>query len=102
MELLLLVWRQYRWPFIGVIALSLLSAALGIGLIAFINVRLIEMVDTNLTVLPEFLGLLLLLMAVTLGSQLALTTLGVNGVCLYDGSWSEWGARSDLPIEPAQ
>ncbi len=32
---------------------------------------------------------------------LALTTLGVNGVCLYDGSWSEWGARSDLPIEPA-
>lgn len=33
---------------------------------------------------------------------LALTTLGVNGVCLYDGSWSEWGARTDLPIEPAQ
>lgn len=32
---------------------------------------------------------------------LALTTLGVNGVCLYDGSPSEWGARSDLPIEPA-
>ena len=76
MELLLLVWRQYRWPFIGVIALSLLSAALGIGLIAFINVRLIETVDTTLAVLPEFLGLLLLLMAVTLGSQLALTALG--------------------------
>ncbi|HHT2451649.1 TPA: 3-mercaptopyruvate sulfurtransferase [Klebsiella michiganensis] len=33
---------------------------------------------------------------------LALTTLGVNGVSLYDGSWSEWGARTDLPIEPAQ
>ena len=76
MELLLLVWRQYRWPFIGVMALSLLSAALGIGLIAFINVRLIETVDTTFAVLPEFLGLLLLLMAVTLGSQLALTTLG--------------------------
>lgn len=33
---------------------------------------------------------------------LALTTLGVKGVSLYDGSWSEWGARADLPIEPAQ
>lgn len=76
MELLLLVWRQYRWPFIAVMALSLLSAALGIGLIAYINMRLITVVDTSLSVLPEFLGLLLLLMAVTLGSQLALTVLG--------------------------
>ncbi|KNC10214.1 3-mercaptopyruvate sulfurtransferase [Klebsiella sp. RIT-PI-d] len=32
---------------------------------------------------------------------LALATLGVNDVKLYDGSWSEWGARADLPIEPA-
>lgn len=55
---------------------KLASAALGIGLIAFINQRLIETADTSLLVLPEFLGLLLLLMAVTLGSQLALTTLG--------------------------
>lgn len=76
MELLVLVWRQYRWPFISVMALSLASAALGIGLIAFINQRLIKTADTSLLVLPEFLGLLLLLMAVTLGSQLALTTLG--------------------------
>jgi len=76
MDLLLLVWRQYRWPFLMVMLLSLLSAALGIGLIAFINQRLIENVDMSLAVLPEFLGLLLLLMAITLGSQLALTTLG--------------------------
>ena len=76
MELLLLVWRQYRWPFVAVLALSLASAVMGIGLIAFINQRLIESVDLSVAVLPEFLGLLLLLMAVTLGSQLALTTLG--------------------------
>ncbi len=71
-----MVYRQYRWPFLMVMALSLASAALGIGLIAFINQRLIETPDISLRVLPEFLGLLLLLMAVTLGSQLALTALG--------------------------
>ncbi len=58
MELLVLVWRQYRWPFISVMALSLASAALGIGLIAFINQRLIETADTSLLVLPEFLGII--------------------------------------------
>ena len=87
MELLSLVWRQYRWPFLGVIALSLLSAALGIGLIAFINMRLIATVDTSLRVLPEFLGLLGLLMAVTLGSQLALTTLGHHFVYRLRGEF---------------
>ena len=71
-----MVYRQYRWPFLMVLALSLVSAALGIGLIAFISQRLIETPDLSLSVLPEFLALLLLLMAVTLASQLALTTLG--------------------------
>lgn len=32
---------------------------------------------------------------------LALNTLGVTDVTLYDGAWSEWGARDDLPVEPA-
>ena len=29
---------------------------------------------------------------------LALTALGYGDVALYDGSWSEWGARDDVPI----
>ncbi|MBO1504735.1 multidrug ABC transporter permease/ATP-binding protein [Serratia proteamaculans] len=76
MELLRVVYHQYRWPFLAVMALTMASAALGIGIIAFINLRLMAVSGNPLAVLPEFLGLLALLMAVTLGSQLALTTLG--------------------------
>ncbi|ASG53866.1 MAG TPA: 3-mercaptopyruvate sulfurtransferase [Salmonella bongori] len=32
---------------------------------------------------------------------LALATLDVPDVTLYDGAWSEWGARTDLLVEPA-
>ena len=30
---------------------------------------------------------------------LALHELGIGDVAVYDGSWSEWGARKDTPIE---
>jgi len=32
---------------------------------------------------------------------LALTVVGTKDAALYDGSWSEWGARSDAPVEAA-
>lgn len=87
MELLQVVYKQYRWPFISVMVMSLLSAVLGIGLIAFINRELIVSVSSSLMVLPKFLGLLLLLMVVTLGSQLALTLLGHHFVYRLRGEF---------------
>ncbi|MBP5979259.1 MAG: multidrug ABC transporter permease/ATP-binding protein [Halomonas sp.] len=75
MELLQVVFRHYRWPFLGAIGLSLLSAGLGVGVIAFINQRLIE-VGSPMSALPQFLGLLVVLLVVTLATQLALTLLG--------------------------
>lgn len=76
MELLRVVFRDYRWPFIGVMALSMASAGLGIGVIAFINQRLIVAGGNALSELPQFIALLVVLLAVSLASQLALTTLG--------------------------
>ncbi|WP_447957332.1 multidrug ABC transporter permease/ATP-binding protein [Vreelandella sp. EE7] len=75
MELLRVVFTHYRWAFLGAMGLSLLSAGLGVGVIAFINQRLITSESTFSVLLP-FMGLLTLLLAVTLATQLALTLLG--------------------------
>lgn len=76
MELLRLVYRHYRWPFSAILLLSLASAGLGVGVIAFINQRLVSAGGDILAALPQFIGLLVLLLAVSLAAQLALTTLG--------------------------
>ncbi|GAB3676847.1 multidrug ABC transporter permease/ATP-binding protein [Salinisphaera aquimarina] len=76
MELLRLIMRDYRAAFIAVLVGSLASAGLGIGVIAFINARLIETGPDALAALPLFFGLICLLLAVSLASQLGLTTLG--------------------------
>ncbi|MAS09817.1 multidrug ABC transporter permease/ATP-binding protein [Salinisphaera sp.] len=76
MTLLRLILRDYRAAFIGVLMASVASAALGIGVIAFINQRLIETAANPLAAMPQFFGLILLLLAVSLVAQLGLTVLG--------------------------
>lgn len=67
MELLSLVYRQYRWPFIAITLLSLLSAVSGIGVIAFINQSLIESIGEPLPILGQLVALIVLLLVITLG-----------------------------------
>ena len=87
MALLKVVFRQFRWPFIGVILLTLLSAVLGIAMIAYINSEMISAINTSFSVLPGFLLQLVLLMAVTLAAQLALTLLGHHFVWRLRGEF---------------
>ena len=30
---------------------------------------------------------------------LALATIGADQVAVYDGSWTDWGSRADVPVE---
>ena len=99
MELLSLVYRQYRWPFIAITLLSLLSAVSGIGVIAFINQSLIESVGDPLPILGQLVGLVLLLLVITLGSQLALTTLGHHFV--YRFAWPPAQATAGYRRRPS-
>lgn len=98
MPLLQLVFRQYSWAFIGILVLSILSAVLGIGVIAFINTALIQNHSADpWVVLPQFIGLIALLMAITLGSQLSLTTLGHYFVAQLRAQLVKQVLDTDLP-----
>lgn len=76
MDLIRLIVRDYRGPFAAVMLASLANAGLGVGVIAFINQRLIAHQDAALAALPEFFGLIVALLIIALAAQLGLTTLG--------------------------
>lgn len=75
MQLLKTILRQHTLAFIAIILLNLLSAGLGIAIISWINHGLLAEQSLALGI-SKMLGLLLLLLATTLGAQWCLTTLG--------------------------
>lgn len=76
MKLLNLLFRDNRLPFAGIIVLSLCSALLSIGVIAFVNWRLIGLQSDLGSALATFLGLLVLLLICAAAGQISLHRLG--------------------------
>lgn len=76
MKLLKLLFRDNRLPLFGIVLLSLCSAVLSVGVIAFINQKLIRLDGELVTTLLSFLGLLALLLLCAGAGQVALHTLG--------------------------
>ena len=74
-----MIWAQYRLPFLKVILLNLINAAVSVGIIAYINQTFISQpVFSTLSwsSLGQFALLVLLLLVTTFVSQYALTCLG--------------------------
>ncbi|GAB3230122.1 MULTISPECIES: ATP-binding cassette domain-containing protein [Psychrobacter] len=74
-----MIWAQYRLPFLKVILLNLINAAVSVGIIAYINQTFISQPVFNTlswSSLGQFALLVLLLLVTTFVSQYALTRLG--------------------------
>ncbi|OLF34400.1 multidrug ABC transporter permease/ATP-binding protein [Psychrobacter sp. C 20.9] len=74
-----MIWAQYRLPFLKVILLNLINAAVSVGIIAYINQTFIsqsELTTLSWSSLGQFALLVLLLLLTTFVSQYALTRLG--------------------------
>ncbi|MNZ43246.1 ABC transporter ATP-binding protein YojI [compost metagenome] len=76
MKLVRLVFQQYRWPLALVLLLSISSGLLSVGVIAFVNQRMITVHEGLGTALWQFGLMLALLLALASGAQLSLTALG--------------------------
>lgn len=74
-----MIWAHYRLPFLKVISLNLVNAAVSVGIIAFINHTFISQPVFNTlswASLGQFSALVVLLLVTTFLSQYALTRLG--------------------------
>src|SRR5574343_1509192 len=76
MQLLRLVFHEYRWSIALVLGLSLGSALLSVAVIAFINQRMLTPASSPGVALGQFVALLALLLVLASAAQLSLTALG--------------------------
>lgn len=76
MTLWRLVFQEYRMELIGLAIASLISAFAGVAIIAFINSLLIVANGEPMTLLWQFVGLLVLLFVLRFVSQYSLTVIG--------------------------
>ncbi|MET1081131.1 MAG: multidrug ABC transporter permease/ATP-binding protein [Pseudomonas sp.] len=76
MKLLRLLFQDHRGPLLGVMLLSLCSALLSVGVIAFVNLRLIAGSAELGLALAQFGGLLLALLLCAGSAQISLHVLG--------------------------
>jgi len=76
MRLLRWMVAQHRVPLLLAALLSALSATLSVGVIAFVNERLIQHAGVSALVLGQLLGLLLALFVVSSSSQVVMSRLG--------------------------
>ncbi|QBQ55214.1 multidrug ABC transporter permease/ATP-binding protein [Nitrosococcus wardiae] len=76
MKLIRLLLAERRWAFAGVVFLSLLSALLSVGVIAFVNQHMLQSADDVSGLLLQFAALLGLLLITATGARTALHMLG--------------------------
>ncbi|WP_031431788.1 multidrug ABC transporter permease/ATP-binding protein [Methylomicrobium agile] len=76
MTLLRLLFNRFRWALLSVLALSIASAGLSVGVIAFTNERMLHPQNELSSTLMLFGGLLAAVFVIGTASQICMTTLG--------------------------
>ncbi|MBL1265180.1 multidrug ABC transporter permease/ATP-binding protein [Candidatus Methylomicrobium oryzae] len=76
MTLLRLLFNRFRWALLSVLALSIASAGLSVGVIAFTNERMLHPQNELGPTLALFGGLLAAVFVIGTASQICMTTLG--------------------------
>ena len=76
MNIMKLVYQEYRVAFLSMLLLTLLSGLLGIGVLSFINQYLLQLQASNSHIIGQFVALILAYLLLSTVAQIALAKLG--------------------------